>query len=98
MAWDYRKWRKKKHAQIVAEWEEREGRKQEGERNPNVTAEKIQNESVEDKDFVVKAPKELSEYEKLREKNIKERKEAMAKSNFFEEMKDCKLEIGLHKS
>ena len=88
---DYRKWWKKKHAQIVAEWEEREG-------NHNVTAKKIENESVEDKDFVVKAPKELSEYEKLREKNIKERKEAMAKSNFFEELKDCKLEIGLHKS
>ena len=36
----------------------------------NVTTKKIENESVED--FVVKPPKELSEYEKLREKNIKE--------------------------
>ena len=82
----YDKWWIKKHAQIVVEWEERNGKRWEG---PRYRAKKIER---------VEAPKKLSEYEKLREKNIRERKEAMDKCNFFEELNDCKLEIGLHKS
>ena len=39
--------------------------------------------------------KELCEYEKMREKNIKEREEAMAASNFFEDLQDYKKTIGL---
>ena len=70
----------------------------EGESYQNVPKENIEKEEVEDKDIVAEAPKEISKYEKLREKNMKEIKEAMAKSNFFEELNDYKLEIGLHKN
>lgn len=41
--------------------------------------------------------RDLCEYEKLREKNIKEREEAMAACQFFEDMNDYKKEIGFHK-
>ena len=41
--------------------------------------------------------KELCEYEKLRESNIKERQEAMAASNFFEDINEYKTDIGLTK-
>ena len=39
----------------------------------------------------------LCAYEKLREKNIKEREDAMAESEFFENFKEFKIEIGLIK-
>lgn len=39
--------------------------------------------------------KELCEYEKLRERNIKEREQAMAESGFFEDLLDFKKKIGL---
>ena len=39
--------------------------------------------------------KELCEYEKLRERNIKEREEAMAASDFFEDLSEYKQKIGL---
>ena len=41
--------------------------------------------------------KELCEYEKIREDIIKERNEAMANYNFFEELIETKKEIGLCK-
>ena len=41
--------------------------------------------------------KELCEYEKLRESNIKERQDAMAASNFFEDFNEYKNDIGLTK-
>ena len=37
--------------------------------------------------------RELSEYEKIREKNIKERYEAMKKSKFFEELEEAKINM-----
>ena len=37
--------------------------------------------------------KELCEYEKIREKNIKERYEAMKKSKFFEELEEAKINM-----
>ena len=37
--------------------------------------------------------RELCEYEKIREKNIKERYEAMKKSNFFEELEEAKINM-----
>ena len=40
---------------------------------------------------------ELCEYEKLREKNIKERENAMADCKFFENLQQYKKEIGLEK-
>ena len=41
--------------------------------------------------------KEPCDYEKLREKNIREIEQAMAESNFFGDLKEFKLEIGLQK-
>jgi hypothetical protein len=41
--------------------------------------------------------RELCQYEKIRENIIKERKEAMARYNFFENLKDTKRDIGLYK-
>ena len=38
--------------------------------------------------------KELCEYEKLRNRNIKEIEEAMAANNFFEDLREYKKEIG----
>ena len=38
---------------------------------------------------------EISEYEKLRMKNIKEREDAMAKSGFFDDLIRYKKKIGL---
>ena len=40
--------------------------------------------------------RELCQYEKIREDIIKERKEAMAKFNFFDDLENTKKEIGLH--
>ena len=40
---------------------------------------------------------EVSEYEKLRMSNIKEREEAMLASEFFEDLNDYKRNIGLSK-
>ena len=37
--------------------------------------------------------RELCEYEKIREKNIKERYEAMKKSKFFEELEEAKISM-----
>ena len=37
--------------------------------------------------------RELCEYEKIREKNIKERYEAMKKSKFFEELEEAKINM-----
>ena len=42
--------------------------------------------------------KEPCDYEKLREKNIREIEQAMAESNFFGDLKEFKLEIGLQKA
>jgi hypothetical protein len=39
--------------------------------------------------------KELCDYEKFREKNIKEREQAMLESGFFEDFNDYKKKIGL---
>ena len=39
--------------------------------------------------------KELCEYEKIREGNIKERKQAMEESGFFEDLKQYKKKVGL---
>ena len=39
--------------------------------------------------------RELCDYEKIRENNIRERMEAMAESGFFEDLADTKKEIGL---
>ena len=39
--------------------------------------------------------RELCEYEKLRERNIKEREEAMAASDFFEDLSEFKKKTGL---
>ena len=36
---------------------------------------------------------ELCEYEKIREKNIKERYEAMKKSKFYEELEEAKINM-----
>ena len=41
--------------------------------------------------------RELCQYEKIRENIIKEREEAMARYNFFENLKEAKREIGLYK-
>jgi hypothetical protein len=41
--------------------------------------------------------RELCQYEKIRENIIKEREEAMAKYNFFENLKNTKRDIGLYK-
>ena len=40
----------------------------------------------------------LCEYERLREKNIKERMEKMAESNYFDDLNELKMKIGLYKS
>ena len=37
--------------------------------------------------------RELCEYEKIREKNIKERYEAMKQCRFFEELEDTKIDM-----
>ena len=42
--------------------------------------------------------RELCQYEKIRENIIKEREEAMAKYNFFENLNDTKKDIGLYKA
>ena len=39
--------------------------------------------------------KELCEYEKLRARNMKEIEKAMAETNFFENLREYKNEIGL---
>ena len=41
--------------------------------------------------------RELCEYERMRERNIREREEAMAASNFFKDLQDYKKTIGLSK-
>ena len=62
--------------------------------------EKRREKRQEEKDLL-KAPldplpvRPLCEYEELREKNIKEREEAMAKSGFFDNLTSYKKEIGL---
>ena len=43
-------------------------------------------------------PTTLSEYERLREKNIQERMEKMAESNYFDDLNELKMKIGLYKS
>ena len=40
--------------------------------------------------------REMCLYERIREGNIKEREEAMAKSNFFEDLLDAKKDMGLY--
>ena len=42
--------------------------------------------------------RELCQYEKIRENIIKEREEAMAKYNFFENLNDTKKDIGFYKA
>ena len=41
--------------------------------------------------------RELCQYEKIRESIIKEREEAMARYNFFENLNNTKRDIGLYK-
>ena len=57
---------------------------------------KIQKEQKEamDKPLDPIPEKELCEYEKLRNRNIKEIEEAMAANNFFEDLREYKKEIG----
>ena len=43
-------------------------------------------------------PRTLCEYERLREKNIQERMEKMAESNYFDDLNELKMKIGLYKS
>ena len=82
--------KKQEEEWLKAAIEEREREKQEKRRKKYEELQALKNTPISPL-----PEKDLCEYEKLREKNIKEREQAMLESGFFEDFNDYKKKIGL---